>query len=69
MTQEAYKDEVEATLDKIFNAARQAIKANANNITLDNVDNTLGALFEAISQANKQGNKAKVPDFRKFLIS
>lgn len=61
------KDEINITLDKIFDSVAKAIKANERKITLDKVDQTLSALFDAINKAPKEGSKIKLPDFQKIL--
>lgn len=65
----APKDEVNAALDKIFDAITVVMTSEEERrkITLDRVDATLNALFDAINSAKTDGKKTKIPDFRRML--
>ena len=62
-------DEINASLTKIFDSVEKAIKETERKVTLDCVDKTLNALFDAINDAHIKGSKAKLPDFQKILNS
>lgn len=61
---------VDENINKIFLAVDQAINnvgdAKKDNLTIEKVDATINALFDAVNNAN-QGKKTVVPDFAKFL--
>jgi len=64
----ASKKEVDAALDKIFDKMNEALRQRANKkISLENVDETLDALFDAINRAQYEGEKIKVPDFKRII--
>ena len=62
------KTEVDAALDKIFSGITSALsKDERHKISLDRIDETLGALFDAINRASYEGKKTKIPDFKRIL--
>lgn len=64
------KEEVNQALERIFDSAAQAIqqvkKENAK-VTLEQVDATLRALFDAVNAVSDSGGAKNVPDFTKTL--
>ena len=64
------KEEVDKTLQKIFDSVDQAIKAKkARKLTLEGVDKTLYALFDTVNRVHTEGKNVELPDFRKILES
>lgn len=61
------KEEIEVALDKIFNSVSSAINEKERKITLDSVDKTLNALFDAVNKASTEGKKIKIPNFSEIL--
>ena len=64
------KNDVDVALDKIFTTVDKAIKeSRSQKLTLEHVDKTLYALFDAVNRVHKEGKNVKVPDFKKILAS
>ncbi len=66
----ASRGEVDEVLKKIFDTVAQAIKANeSRKLSLDDVDRTLYALFDAVNRVHSEGKNVRLPDFNKILAS
>ena len=62
------KEEVDSALNKIFAEMTKALEEKkSNKITLDKIDETLDALFEAINQSKFEGKNTKIPDFKRII--
>ena len=64
----ASKEEINVALDKVFSKMTDALqKKEEKRITLERVDETLNALFDAINRAQYEGSNIKVPDFQRII--
>lgn len=64
------REEIDATLNKIFDNVDKAIKANeSRKLTLEDIDRTLYALFDTVNKVHSEGKNVKLPDFKKILES
>lgn len=62
------KDEIDDTLNKIFDSVTAAIQENEEKrLSLEVIDKTLYALFEAVNRVRAEGKNMELPDFRKIL--